>query len=269
MAESTTTPDALLLTEGTVRDEISKYSQQHPNDFGTLDGRECIPMKKFVKLFVFKKRSTQEQSLLNSIVDGVCDLELIDGIKVLVLKTPVRDGEQDKEVPPSGNKFPATRRLAAAAHAVPTTTSNHGKRSMKTPAITIAHTKDRTSRRVFGCCARGIKGLQVCTEYEELYDKPLCVHFMGTYDEISEEPQAALKKGGRVFREKPHLNLLVGKDFNTYKHEFAQLLKKAGEEMLKDEDGGRYHTEDHEEFQKRIFGKVQPPITPKKKPKED
>lgn len=92
MAEST--PDALHLTEDSVLDEIYNYFEQHPNDFGTSDGRERIPMKKLMKLFAIKKKSPLEkQNLFRTIVNGLCDLELIDGIgKVLVLKS---DGNSD------------------------------------------------------------------------------------------------------------------------------------------------------------------------------
>lgn len=81
------------LTEEAVRNEIVSYAQQHPNDFGiTTDGRERIPMKKLMKLFSIKKKSPMEkQNLFRVIVNKICDLEMIEDAKVLVLKKGVLD----------------------------------------------------------------------------------------------------------------------------------------------------------------------------------
>lgn len=81
----------LTLTEQAVRYQIEAYSQHHPNEFGLAAGqdqRERIPMKKLMKLFEVKKKSTQErQDLFRHIVNEICELELNDEVgKVLVLR---------------------------------------------------------------------------------------------------------------------------------------------------------------------------------------
>jgi len=81
----------LRLTEDAVREEIDHYSQQHPNDFGSQaknDGRSRIPMKKLMKLFQIKKKSSMErQNLFREIVNDICELEMMEEIgKVLILK---------------------------------------------------------------------------------------------------------------------------------------------------------------------------------------
>jgi len=79
---------SLKLTADTLRDEIINYSQQHPNDFGMPDGRDRIPMKKLMKLFEIKKKSSMErQNLFREIVNDICDLEMFEEMgKVLVLR---------------------------------------------------------------------------------------------------------------------------------------------------------------------------------------
>mmetsp|Transcript_17662 Transcript_17662/g.20364 ORF Transcript_17662/g.20364 Transcript_17662/m.20364 type:complete len:264 (+) Transcript_17662:109-900(+) len=82
----------LRLTEEAVREEIDNYAQQHRNDFGSQaknnDGRSRIPMKKLMKLFQIKKKSSMErQNLFREIVNEICELEMMEEIgKVLILK---------------------------------------------------------------------------------------------------------------------------------------------------------------------------------------
>lgn len=92
---------AIILIASNVKDEVLHYSHTHPNDFGVFggDGRDRIPMKKLMKLFEIKKKSSQErQNLFRSIVNDICDLELIEGVgKVLVLKELLEEDEEEEE----------------------------------------------------------------------------------------------------------------------------------------------------------------------------
>lgn len=89
MSDENKSDGTLTLTASSVHDEIVNYSFTHPNDFGVqTDGRHRIPMKKLMKLFEIKKKSPLErQGNFRSIVNDICDLEVIDGLgKVLTLK---------------------------------------------------------------------------------------------------------------------------------------------------------------------------------------
>jgi hypothetical protein len=89
----------LRLTAEAVRDEIENYSQTHPNDFGVADGKSRIPMKKLMKIFEIKKKSSQErQNLFRGLVNEVCELEMMDDIgKVLVLREDIDDNDDDDD----------------------------------------------------------------------------------------------------------------------------------------------------------------------------
>mmetsp|Transcript_22471 Transcript_22471/g.55706 ORF Transcript_22471/g.55706 Transcript_22471/m.55706 type:complete len:258 (-) Transcript_22471:422-1195(-) len=77
----------LELNVRNLRNEISNYSLQHPNDFGVPDGKERIPMKKLMKMFNIKKKTAPEtQNLFRQLVNEHCELEIKEEIgKVLVL----------------------------------------------------------------------------------------------------------------------------------------------------------------------------------------
>jgi hypothetical protein len=77
----------LELTARNLRMEIENYSREHPNDFGIPDGKERIPMKKLMKLFAVKKKtSAEKQNLFRQLVNDHCELEIKEEIgKVLVL----------------------------------------------------------------------------------------------------------------------------------------------------------------------------------------
>jgi len=104
----------IRLTEDAVREEIDNYSQQHPNDFGTNDGRSRIPMKKLMKIFQIKKKSSMErQNLFRGIVNEICELEMMEEIgKVLILKEATSGGGVDLGY---GEAAPTIQSAAASA----------------------------------------------------------------------------------------------------------------------------------------------------------
>jgi len=78
---------SLELNARNLREEIENYSMEHSNDFGIPDGKDRIPMKKLMKLFEIKKKTPPEkQNLFRQLVNDLCDLEMKDIGKVLVLK---------------------------------------------------------------------------------------------------------------------------------------------------------------------------------------
>jgi len=112
----------IRLTEDAVRSEIDNYSYQHPNDFGVdaqEDERSRIPMKKLMKIFQIKKKSSMErQNLFRSIVNDICDLEVMDDIgKVLILKeNATADGEAAGEDMGYGDAAPTIQTSSANAN---------------------------------------------------------------------------------------------------------------------------------------------------------
>lgn len=81
------------------REEILKYSAEHPNDFGVPDGKDRIPMKKLMKLFGIKKQTAPETAnRFRDLMNEHCVLEKMDGIgKVLVLKPGIHDDSSDSD----------------------------------------------------------------------------------------------------------------------------------------------------------------------------
>ena len=99
--------------------------------------------------------------------------------------------------------------------------------------------------------------MQKCVTWPEEFDrrdKPVSMHFMGSYDEVLKRPAKAVNS--RTRRESAELSFLVGEGFQEHKKYFARELIKVGTEMLAGDDGGRYHTEKPKAQQMKIFGRV-------------